>query len=303
MTNNILLTGANGFLGNIISSSLNGKVTSLGRTSLGLNHIKCDLSVNIPNLEKSFTTIIHNAGKAHWVPRTDLEKSEFFRVNYVGTKNLLKSLNHNPPKQFTFISTIAVYGLDNGKLISENNSPNPNTPYGESKWLAEKAIKQWAEKNQVNYHILRLPLVVGSNPPGNLGAIKKAIQKGHYFKIKNNNAQKSMVLAEDVAKLINSLPLDKSGTYNLTDGIHPAFNEVEACIEQRVNSRSLNLPFSIVKLMAVLGDILSQLNLPTPLNSLKLKKMTSTLTFDDSKARRELNWNPNPVLPFIKEKL
>lgn len=297
----ILLTGASGFLGKVLYQKIDHSITTLGRTQLLGSHISNDLQ-SIFTLPY-FHTVIHNAGKAHMVPKTEEEKEDFYKVNFHGTENLLKSLTPNPPKQFIFISTIAVYGLESGTLISENRTPNPNTPYGESKWLAEKAVKEWAEKNSVNYHILRLPLVVGSNPPGNLGAIKKAIQKRYYFKIKNNKAQKSMVLADDIAKLIINLPLDKSGIYNLTDGIHPAFNEVEASIEHRVASKSFTMPLSIIKFIAIIGDFFSKLNFPAPLNSPKLKKMTSTLTFDDSKARRELKWNPNPVLPFIKENL
>ena len=33
-----------------------------------------------------------------------------------------------------------------------------------------------------------------------------------------------------------------------------------------------------------------------PLNTVKLKKITSNLTFDDSKARKIAGWNPNSVL-------
>lgn len=301
MIEKVLLTGASGFLGKVLYQKMDRSITTLGRTQLLGSHISNDLQ-SIFTLPY-FHTVIHNAGKAHTIPKTEKEIEDFYSVNFTGTKNLLNSLSLNPPQQFIFISTIAVYGLESGTLISENRIPDPNTPYGESKWLAEKAVKEWAEKNSVNYHILRLPLVVGSNPPGNLGAIKKAIQKRYYFKIKNNKAQKSMVLANDIAKLIINLPLDKSGIYNLTDGIHPAFNEVEASIEHRVASKSFTMPLSIIKFIAIIGDLFYKLNFPAPLNSLKLKKMTSTLTFDDSKARRELDWNPNPVLPFIKDYL
>jgi nucleoside-diphosphate-sugar epimerase len=304
MPNNFL-TGASGYLGKIILSKLIGETTTLGRTHLGTNHIKSDLS-NIPTFNKKFNAVIHNAGKAHVVPKTEKEKRAFFTVNFEGTVNLLDALSANPPDNFIFISTIATYGLNHGENVSEKHVCNPNTPYGQSKFKAEESLIHWAEKNKVNYYVLRLPLVVGHNPPGNLGAIKNAISKGYYFKIKNNISRKSMVLADDVADLIkviietNNYP---SGIYNLTDGIHPTFNEVELAIEKRKNAKSLSLSFPIVKAISRVGDLLSKLNLPSPLNSTRLNKMTSTLTFDDSKARKELNWNPNPVIPFIQENL
>ncbi|MBC7915293.1 MAG: hypothetical protein H7Y07_14350 [Pyrinomonadaceae bacterium] len=46
-----------------------------------------------------------------------------------------------------------------------------------------------------------------------------------------------------------------------------------------------------------MGDILGK---RAPINSVKLKKITSDLTFDDSKAREILGWNPTPVLKGFK---
>lgn len=299
---NILLTGASGFLGKSIHEYIDGDIITLGRNKLNDTHIVSNLQF-VPQLNKKFNIVIHNAGKAHIVPKNEKEKEAFYNVNFQGTKNLLEALSQSPPKQFVFISTIAVYGLEEGESISECKLPNPNTPYGKSKWLAEQAVNKWATEKKVNAIILRLPLVVGSNPPGNLGAIKKATQKGYYFKIKNNMARKSMVLAEDIAALLANLPADLSGTYNLTDGIHPTFKNVEESIEKRVHKKALELPPSIVRVMARIGDILQALSLPSPLNTDKFIKITSTLTFDDSKARKELNWNPKPVIPFIIEKL
>ena len=74
---------------------------------------------------------------------------------------------------------------------------------------------------------MRLPLVVGSNPPGNLGKMINGIKRGTYFSIGGGKARKCMVLAEDVAKLITECP-DVSGIYNLTDGKNPCFKELDS---------------------------------------------------------------------------
>ena len=54
---------------------------------------------------------------------------------------------------------------------------------GKSKIDAEAEVVSWCKKNDVEFLILRLPLISGPNPPGNLGALYKAIQKGYYFRI------------------------------------------------------------------------------------------------------------------------
>ncbi len=142
-----------------------------------------------------------------------------------------------------------------------------------------------------------MPLLVGENPPGNLGAMLRAIHKGYYFHIGGGKARKSMVLVKDVAAFISKVA-SIGGTYNLTDGVHPNFYEVSTAISKQKNKKTIyNLPLSIAKLLGYFGDLLGG---KAPLNSLKIKKINSSLTFDDTKARKQLEWNPQPVLEYLK---
>jgi len=103
---------------------------------------------------------------------------------------------------------------------------NGYSPYAISKIKAEEFLKEWGEKWGVQILILRLPLVAGINPPGNLGRMIKAIHKGTYFSIGGGQAKKSMVLAEDIAQLLKDLPV-KRGMYNLTDVTQPSLRQLE----------------------------------------------------------------------------
>ena len=91
--------------------------------------------------------------------------------------------------------------MDQGELVTENDELLAKDAYGLSKILAEKLIQEWCKKNKVVCTILRLPLVVGYNPPGNLGAMIKSIKSGFYLNIAGGKVKKSMVLASDVAKI------------------------------------------------------------------------------------------------------
>ena len=54
--------------------------------------------------------VIHAAGKAHSVPKTAFEKQQFYDINVLGTQNLLAGFEKiGLPKQFVFISSVAVY--------------------------------------------------------------------------------------------------------------------------------------------------------------------------------------------------
>lgn len=170
-------------------------------------------------------------------------------------------------------------------------------PYGLSKIQAEEVIKKWCIENKVICSILRLPLLAGVNPIGNLGAMIRGIQKGYYFNIGGGKAKKSMVLAEDVAKLIPTVA-SIGGVYNLTDTYHPAFNELSFNIANQLDRKKpYNIPYALAVLMARIGDVIGT---KSPINSDRLNKITSDLTFNDFKARKLLGWNPTSVLDGFK---
>src|SRR5690606_10477594 len=113
-----------------------------------------------------------------------------------------------------------------GVDIKEDSPLDGKTPYAESKALAEAWLGKWAGENGVTLGILRLPLIAGPNPPGNLGAMVNGIRLGRYLSVGQANARKSMVWAEDVARII-PVVAERGGVYNLTDGHHPSFSELE----------------------------------------------------------------------------
>jgi len=287
----IILTGAFGFLGKAISSYFaKDELIKLGRSA---GNVVADLATEIPTLPAG-ELVIHAAAKAHLVPKTEMEKAAFFEVNVTGTANLLTALERSIlPKYFVLISSVSVYGVEEGELIGENHPLLAEDPYGKSKIAAEELIIDWCQRHHVIYTILRLPLLAGPNPPGNLGAMIKAVKKGFYFNIGKGAARRSMVRVEDVAEFIKQV-FAIGGIYNLTDGEHPSFKDLSFAISKQINKRSsLSLPHGFVKTLALAGDLLGG---KFPITSKKLNKMTKTLTFSDQKARLQVNWNPKSVV-------
>lgn len=290
---NCLLTGSNGFLGRVLESSLSN-YTVIHTLSKSSGEYNVNLETQIPIFNQQFDIVIHAAGKAHSIPKSIEDRDAFFSVNVQGTKNLLEGLeNYKLPKSFVFISTVAVYGVSEGYLINEQSELNAIDPYGKSKLVAEELVLNWCKTYNIVCTILRLPLLVGSNPPGNLGSMINGLKSGLYFNIAGGKARKSMVLASDVSKYILKAS-EIGGIFNLTDGYHPSFFELSEILSRQLGkSRSKNLPFLLAKGLALTGDIFGE---KAPLNSAKLHKITSDLTFDDSKAREAFGWHPTPVL-------
>lgn len=297
----ILITGKQGFLSSIFVETLQGdhQLYTLSRSETA--DITADLANSIPKLPE-VDLVVHNAGLAHTIPKDELQAVKFFQINVDGSQNLLRALEklNRPPATFVYISTVAVYGLETGEEIEEQQYPQPNTPYAQSKLMAEQLISDWCGRHNISVVILRLPLIIGSKPKGNLAALLQSISQGWYVQITPNKARKSAVVGTDIAKFLPQL-YGKNGIYHLTDGQHPSLHEVATAIAQQRNQKLyFKLSLSLLQHVAKIGDYLLKLNVPSPVSTNRIKKMTSHLTFSEKKARQELGWQPTPVIEWLK---
>lgn len=273
------------------------EVVRMGRSES--NEIKHDITTGVAELGRKFDLVVHAAGKAHSIPRSTREIREFFNVNVKGTSFLLQGLQKAGllPDAIVFISSVSVYGLTRGKNITEDHPLSSRDPYGISKVKAENILLSWCEKNKVSLTILRLPLIAGSDPPGNLGAMVRGIKKGYYVNIGGGTARKSMVMASDVADIIPTAA-DRPGIYHLTDGHHPSLKELGDCIAGQLGVRPpRNISLPVARALGRAGDAINVL-FPgkAPISSKTIAKLTASLTFDDTMARNALGWNPHRVI-------
>lgn len=296
----LLFTGASGFLGQNVKPLLEKKyeVKTMGLTEV--DDFKTDLSTEIPELTETFDIVFHAAGKAHSIPNSQEEDKVFFDVNYQGTVNLCTALEQSGiPRAFIFVSTVAVYGVDFGDDISEDHPLQGKTPYALSKIQAEQYLTTWCAKNNVKLGIIRPSLIAGPNAPGNLGAMVNGIKTSKYLSIGGGTARKSVLMVQDISTLIPLL-VEKGGVYNVCDDVQPSFRQLEIIIAKQLDKNlPKSIPYFIAKVMALVGDLLGS---KAPINSLKLKKITESLTFSNNKAKTELGWQPLNVLENYKIK-
>lgn len=294
----LLFTGGTGFLGKNVSPLLEKQyeVTTCGITSDDM--IKANLAKEVPELDKHYDVVLHACGKAHVVPKTEAERQAFFDVNFQGTVNLCAALEKvGAPKALVFISTVAVYGCEYGELITEEHPLNGDTPYAKSKIMAEEYLTDWCKKNNVVLGILRPSLLAGKNAPGNLGAMVNGVRKGFYMNIAGGKVVKSILMAEDIARILPALT-EKGGIYNVCDTRQPSFGELSVSVAKQLGKhKPISIPYWMAWCMAKVGDLLGS---KAPINSYKLEKMTKSLTFSNEKARQELGWEPLDVLENYK---
>lgn len=290
----LLFTGGTGFLGQNVKPLLDQRyeVTTCGITPN--DRIKVNLAKEVPTLPERYDIVLHACGKAHVVPRTEAEKQAFYDVNYQGTVHLCAALEKvGAPQALIFISTVAVYGCEFGELITEDHPLEGTTPYAASKIMAERYLETWCAKHSVKLGILRPSLLAGKNAPGNLGAMVNGIKKGFYMNIAGGKVVKSILMAEDIARLVPLL-VEKGGTYNVCDTRQPSFGEISMSVARQLGKgKPIDIPYWVAWCMAKAGDLLGN---KAPINSYKLEKMTQSLTFSNEKARKVLGWEPMDVL-------
>lgn len=290
----LLFTGGTGFLGKNTRPILDRiyEVTTCGISTD--DKLKANLAKEVPTLDQHYDIVLHACGKAHVIPKSEADKQAFFDVNYQGTVNLCSALEKvGVPRALIFISTVAVYGCEFGKLITEDHPLNGATPYAKSKIMAEEYLVRWCQKHNVTLGILRPSLLAGKNAPGNLGAMVNGIRKGFYMNIAGGKVVKSILMAEDIARLL-PLVAEKGGIYNVCDTRQPSFGQIsEQVAKQLGKGKPLDIPYWVAWCMAKVGDCLGT---KAPINSYKLEKMTKDLTFSNEKAKKELGWEPLDVL-------
>lgn len=144
---NILVTGANGFIGKKLTKAL----IEHGHNVTPHTHQDGDLSkvkLNYQNIEH----VIHLAGKI-FVPESWKNPTDFYSINVMGTQNILEFCRHQSAS-LTYLSSY-VYGTPKTLPVSEEHTEKANNPYNHSKFLAEQVCRFYAEEFKVNIKVLR----------------------------------------------------------------------------------------------------------------------------------------------------
>lgn len=278
----VLLTGGSGFIGSHILKALEGaglEAETLSRHGT----IACDLEREVPVLERVYDAVVHCAGTA------DPGRAE--ALNHHGTDRLLQALETRPPRHFTLVSSVHVYGADPGTDVDEQTFLRPDTPYARSKIRAEKSAEKWCAEHGVELTILRLALTAGRGMHGQLATMADAVARGRYFHIRGNQARRSLLLATDAARAVVGT-LSIPGTFNVCDGRDRTVIELGDAMAANFHAdkRIVHAPAFWVRLAAA----------PFPALRAKVKTLTTSCTYSGGRLRAALpDWNPYDTVEVI----
>lgn len=195
---NILITGANGFVGRHLVRRLlrTGRIgagqvpfSRLTLVDLGADDSVDDARVRLVSgsiaddavLRAAFSERVDHVFHLASVPGGAAEKSFALGldVNLRATLAMLELLRDQPapPARFTFASTIAVYGAPMPAVVDDDTPMRPGLSYGAHKLVDEILIKDYSRRGWIDGRIVRLPGIVArpAEPSGLLSAFMSDI--------------------------------------------------------------------------------------------------------------------------------
>jgi UDP-glucose 4-epimerase len=116
--------------------------------------------------------VIHFAASIQ-VEESMREPLKYYRNNVINTINLFDAMIANKVKYFIYSSTAAVYGIPEKMPVNESAPLNPINPYGASKVMIEKVVKDLSMAADLKYIALRYFNVAGADPEGRIGQAYK----------------------------------------------------------------------------------------------------------------------------------
>jgi nucleoside-diphosphate-sugar epimerase len=272
---NIILTGANGFVGSNLKNYLSNKYTIQPLSVRFVPNQKFDLKSD---------AIIHLAGKAHDTKNTS-DASEYFRVNTDITKELFDAFLESNVKDFIYFSSVKAVADDVSGILYEDIHPNPKTPYGQSKLKAEEYIlsKEIPEGKRV--FIIRPCMIHGPGNKGNLNLLYNVVKKRIPYPLAAFENQRSFLGIDNLNFMVKEILENKnidSGIYNFADDEYLSTNELVQIISSVLNKKNLSLaiPKTIIKGIAKIGDVIK-----LPLNSEAVQKMTENYRVSNEKIK------------------
>jgi UDP-glucose 4-epimerase len=123
--------------------------------------------------EHSFDAVIHFAASIS-VPDSVVKPLDYYSNNTANALNVLHCCQQFGVNKFIFSSTAAVYGQPTVNPITEATIPEPLNPYGSSKLMSERIIRDYALASDLKYVILRYFNVAGAEVNGTLGKTQPA---------------------------------------------------------------------------------------------------------------------------------
>jgi nucleoside-diphosphate-sugar epimerase len=244
-------------------------------------------------------TVFHLAALLHIVNPPPTLGAEYERVNVSGTQTVVEAALQSKVKRLVFFSTIAVYGYNNGQVLTEETPPHPDTFYARTKLAAEQPVLSVKrDDGQPLGTVLRLGAVYGARMKGNYRRLTQALARGRFVPMGAGRNRRTLIYDRDVAEaaiLAAQHPAAAGRIYNISDGQFHLLNEIIVAICAALGRKPppFSVPLGPVRLAAgVLEDAARLVGRRSPLGRLTIDKYAEDVAVASQRIQAELGFTP-----------
>ena len=215
----ILITGNTGFIGSKIVSTLGVSQASLVLPVRNRAVSQCRLGHNVQykmigDIDKGTNwhdclegvdVIVHCAAISDGGQKYNFQHSQALRcVNVDGTLKLASQAASAGVRRFVFLSSIKVNGAYTEPHVpfTPEGIASPTDAYGMSKFEAEQGLKDICQKQDMEFVIIRSPLVYGPGVKGNFRMLMEFVEYGIPLPFSNIRNKRSLIGVDNLVDLV-----------------------------------------------------------------------------------------------------
>lgn len=294
----ILITGVHGFVGsNLVKElSVSHEIYGLDIVSPVKDGVIKTFSWQDMDADSipAVDAIIHLAGKAHDT-KNQAKAEVYFQINTELTKRVYNYFLEKGIGKFIFFSTVkAAADKVDGDFLTEDITPSPVGPYGESKIAAENYILANKATENQSVYIFRPCMIHGPGNKGNLNLLYQVVRKGIPWPLGAFENRRTFTSIGNLSFIVKGF-MEKeipSGIYHIGDDESLSTNELIETICEAMDRKSriwkISAPF--MTWIAKMGSICH-----LPLNSERLYKLTENYVVSNLKVKNALGVDKLPV--------
>jgi nucleoside-diphosphate-sugar epimerase len=299
MTDIVLVTGANGFVGRALVPALldadlrpRRACRALPNRNLASAHTVAVGEIG-PDTEwggalNGVDAVVHLAARVHVMKDSVADPLPLYRrVNVEGTLRLAQAAAQADVKRFVFVSSVKVHGECTGATpFRESDEPGPVDPYGLSKWEAEQGLGEVATRTGLEVVILRPPLVYGPGVKANFLRLFSAVDRGLPLPLGSAGNRRSIIYVGNLASsLVETVtnPAAAGQTFLVADTPAPSTAELVRAMAEALArpARLFPFPSGIIRGVARVAG-----------RGAAVDRMFGSLEIDSSHIRGCLGWQP-----------
>ena len=285
MCEKILVTGGSGFIGTNLIEKFAAKGYNIKnidfKEPINKKHKKFWENIDITNLsEFKFSVDSFNPDYIiHLASRTDLDGLSLndYQTNITGVENLMKiTQDLSSLKKILITSSMLVCPADYNP--KDQFDYRPTTIYGESKVLTENKV--WSNPPKCDWSIIRPTSIWGPWFGRPYKTFFQLILDKKYFHIGNRSCTKTYGYVGNtvyqIEKILFSNTLDKNNkVFYLGDYESINIEDWANQIAKKLGYTIRKMPYFSIKLAAFFGDFLKYFKVNFPMNTFRLKNMTT----------------------------